>query len=122
MRRRDSGAIQLDLDYHAERRAEMAERRAASEEADLALFNPAEAASPGGGDNSPVEHAEHPKPKVREEVPPTVVFSLETEADRAALAELLGGTFRKGAAGWEGTWPPGAEDGAALRLDLGDGE
>jgi hypothetical protein len=114
-RRRDSGAIEIDLDYHAQRRAEFAAKAESP-----ALFDHTEAATPGAVDTSPIEHeGQLPQAVAREERPPTLVISCETEEERAALVEALGvSPQRRERSEWVYSWPPDADDGE-LRLDLG---
>lgn len=67
------------------------------------------------GDSSPVEHVEKPVAAEKEAKPPMIVFSFETEEQRAELVALLGLTPDKR---WTAWWPSNPADDVALQLDF----
>lgn len=116
MRRRDSGAVEIDLAYVEERRTK---RVAAPAVLADPLFDPV-LTDHGAGDLSPVEHAgRRPQPKPKGEAPPTLILLCETEEERDALLDLLGLPVNRRGAVWEAQWPPSEDDAdPALRFDL----
>jgi hypothetical protein len=71
----------------------------------------------GDGDNSPVEHADLPRPSVRTTGGPILRLSFDTEEEREELVRLLGLEANRGREVWSAYWPEPPDDGS-LRLDV----